>query len=160
MGGDDGLDVLEVDDDGPLPAEHGGGAGELGVEDAEIAAGEPRPAHDVVLPGLHHPGHPRRVHRKPCPRPRPLLPRPRPAAPKTPGNDRRLRLVVRRRHGLPRWTGGFSAAASHPPRDLLVAAPCSGAERQHHRILVSFCVRIPSNCWSKMPSVANRGSST
>lgn len=54
-GGDDGLDVLEVDDDRPLPPEDRGGVGEEGVENPKIPRGEPRAAHDRVLPHLLEP---------------------------------------------------------------------------------------------------------
>jgi len=41
-GRDDGLDVLEVDDDGALANQDGGGGGEVRVEHAEVARGHPR----------------------------------------------------------------------------------------------------------------------
>lgn len=38
VGCDDAADLLEVADNGPFPAEDGGGVHEQGVEDAEIAS--------------------------------------------------------------------------------------------------------------------------
>lgn len=75
--GDDGLDVLEVDDDGALAAEHDGGVGEEGVEDAEVARGEAGAAHDRVLPCLHELGLAGGVDQKPWPDPCGLLSEPR-----------------------------------------------------------------------------------
>ena len=74
VGGDDGFDVLQVDDDGPLTAQHGGWVGEERIEDAEVAGGEAGASHDGVLPGLHHLLLPGGVQEQPCPHPRPLLP--------------------------------------------------------------------------------------
>ena len=54
MGGDDGLDVLQVDDDGPLTAKKGGRVGEERVQYAEVTGGKAGAPHDGVLPGLHH----------------------------------------------------------------------------------------------------------
>lgn len=53
LSSNDGLDMLEVDDNGPLTAENGGGIGEERVENPEIAGRQPGPPHDGVLPDLH-----------------------------------------------------------------------------------------------------------
>ena len=88
-GRDDGLDVLEVDDDGALADQDGGGGGEVRVEHAEVARGHPRHLHDPVLPQLRLAGLPRRRHHQPLPARRRALP-PR----------RRWRLLAL--HGPPR----------------------------------------------------------
>lgn len=56
LGRDYGLDVLEVDHDGPFPAQHGGRVREERVEDPEVAGRETSPPHDRVLSGLHYLG--------------------------------------------------------------------------------------------------------
>lgn len=77
LGGDDGLDVLEVDDDGALAAEDGGGVGKERVEDPQIAGGKASPAHDRVLPCFHHLGLTGGVDHEPGPDPYGLLSEPR-----------------------------------------------------------------------------------
>lgn len=101
VGGDDGLDVLQVDDDGPLPPQHRRRVRQLRVQDTQVPRRQPRPPHHRVPPGLHHPRLPGSVHRKPRPDPsrRRLLP-PRPG-------PRRLRLVLPGRGGLPGRPEGF-----------------------------------------------------
>lgn len=76
LGGDDGLDVLEVDDDGALAAEDGGGVGEERVEDAQIAGWKASAAHDRVLPCFHHLGLTGGVDQEPGPDPDGLLSEP------------------------------------------------------------------------------------
>lgn len=74
LGSDDCLDMLEVDDDGPLSSKHGGRVREERVKDPKVAGGQAGAPHDGVLPGLDHLSVPRRVHEKPRPDPRCLLP--------------------------------------------------------------------------------------
>lgn len=54
-GGDDGLDVLEVDDEGAVAAEDGGRVGEERVQHAEVPRRQPRHLHDPVPPELPGP---------------------------------------------------------------------------------------------------------
>lgn len=76
LGGDYGLDVLEVDDDGALAAEDGGRVGEERVEDAQIAGGKASAAHDRLLPFFHHLGLTGGVYQQPGPDPYSLLSEP------------------------------------------------------------------------------------
>ncbi|GER33751.1 lactose phosphotransferase system repressor [Striga asiatica] len=73
---DNRLYVLQIDNNGPLAAEHGGRR----VEYAEISGREPRPPHDCVFSDLHDLRLARRVQLQPSPNTHRLLPEPPAAA--------------------------------------------------------------------------------
>lgn len=76
VGGDDGLDVLQVYHDRPLTPQHRRRVRQQWVQYPEITRRQSRPPHDRVLSGLHHLGLPRRVQQQPWPYTRRLLPNP------------------------------------------------------------------------------------
>jgi hypothetical protein len=116
VGGDDDLDVLEVDDDGAVAAQDGGGVREERVEHAEVPRGQPRHRHDLVLPELGRVRLPRRRHHQPLPARRRGLP------------PRSHRRVLPTFHDPPSRVGvGFAlAAAEASSRSLLVRCGVEG----------------------------------
>lgn len=72
--GDYSFYVLQIDDDRPLSAQHGGRVRQEGIQDSEIPGRKPRPPHDRVLPRLHDLCLPGEVQEQPWPYPGGLLP--------------------------------------------------------------------------------------
>lgn len=56
LGGDNGFDVLQVDDYGPFSTQYGWRVREKRIQDPKVSGRETRSPHDGVLAGLHHLG--------------------------------------------------------------------------------------------------------
>lgn len=74
LSGDDGLDVLQIYHHRPLPSQHRRRVRQLRSQYPQVPHRKLRPAHDRVLPGLHHLRPPRRVQHQPGPDATSLLP--------------------------------------------------------------------------------------
>lgn len=74
LGGDYGLNVLQIDDYGPLTTQDRGRIGEERVEYPEVTGRQTGAAHDRVLSRLHHLGLPGGVQQEPGPDAGALLP--------------------------------------------------------------------------------------
>nr|GMD10014.1 digestive organ expansion factor homolog [Ipomoea batatas] len=71
-----GLNMLQIDDDCPLTAEHSGRIRQKWVQNPKIPGRKPSPAHDSMFSDLHHLRLPSRVQEKPRPDPGSLLSQP------------------------------------------------------------------------------------